>query len=366
MRILVHEFVSGGGLAGRDVARSLAREGAAMLAALVADLAAIREHDIVATADPRFPLAAPPGVEVVTLCTADVARLDRLIASADAVWLIAPEADRSLERLAARVERHGKALLGPRPAVIRLASDKAGLARRLVHHGIPHPKTCVLRNVADSVDVARGIGFPVVVKPARGAGCGGVCLARNARELRRAVDIVRQAHRRGSLLLQRYVPGSAASVSMLADGRQSVPLTVNAQSVRASRSAARGTRGAVPWRPFSYHGGRTPFEHRLAERAVEAAIATCRAVPGLRGYVGVDLVLTASDAVVIEVNPRLTTAYLGVRRAIAENVAALALAACAGTLPARPVVRHSVRFTTTGRVFCEPTRASVGPVRRSS
>ena len=42
MRILVHEFVSGGGLAGRPVPASLAREGAAMLTALVADLAAIR------------------------------------------------------------------------------------------------------------------------------------------------------------------------------------------------------------------------------------------------------------------------------------------------------------------------------------
>ena len=55
MRILVHEFVSGGGFAGRDVPASLAREGAAMRTALVSDLAAIGRHQIVTTADPRFP-----------------------------------------------------------------------------------------------------------------------------------------------------------------------------------------------------------------------------------------------------------------------------------------------------------------------
>jgi predicted ATP-grasp superfamily ATP-dependent carboligase len=322
-----------------------------MLTALVADLAAMREHDIVATADPRFPLAAPPGVEVVALHSGDGTRLDTLIASADAVWLIAPETDRCLERLAARVERHGKALLGPRAAAIRLASDKAGLAPRLARYGIRHPKTCVLRRSADCAVVARVIGYPLVVKPARGAGCGGVCLARNPQELRRAVDAVRRGHRRGSLLLQRYVPGTAASVSLLADGRRAMPLTVNAQSVRASRSPARGTRDRVPWRRFSYHGGRTPFDHPLAERAVEAAVHTCHALPGLRGYVGVDLILTKSEAVVIEVNPRLTTAYLGVRMALGENIAALALAACAGALPMRPAVRHAVRFTTAGRIF---------------
>jgi predicted ATP-grasp superfamily ATP-dependent carboligase len=74
-------------------------------------------------------------------------------------------------------------------------------------------------------------------------------------------------------------------------------------------------------------------------------------LPGLRGYVGVDVVLTRSEAVVIEVNPRLTTSYLGVRSAIEENVAALALAACAGKLPAQPTARRLIRFSATGRIL---------------
>jgi hypothetical protein len=56
------------------------------------------------------------------------------------------------------------------------------------------------------------------------------------------------------------------------------------------------------------------------------------------------------------VNPRLTTAYLGVRSAIegnvgaAGNVAAMALAACAGNLPTAPPVLKNVRFTSWGRI----------------
>ena len=102
MRILVHEFVSGGGFAGQDVPASLAREGAAMRTALVSDLAAIGGHHIVTTADPRFPLEPPPGVEVVTLPRRSATLLDLLITSADAVWLVAPETNGCLERLAAR------------------------------------------------------------------------------------------------------------------------------------------------------------------------------------------------------------------------------------------------------------------------
>jgi tyramine---L-glutamate ligase len=338
VRILVHEFVSGGGLAGRPVSASLAREGSAMLDALVADLSAIGRHQIVTTVDARFPLMPAPGAEVVTLRPGQrPAQLEALIASVDAVWLIAPETDRSLERLTARAERLGKKLLGSGSEAIRRASDKADLPRRLAVRGVRHPETRVLRAGVNCRKAADAIGYPLVVKPARGAGCCGVILARNARELRRALEDSRRAAGRGSLLLQEYVPGVAASVSLVSDGRHAVPLAVNRQSVRVSDA-------------FSYHGGRTPLAHPLASRAVDAALRTCRALPGLRGYVGVDLVLTRSEAVVIEVNPRLTTAYLGVRLALDENVAAMALASCFGALPPPPAVKRSIRFTAAGRI----------------
>jgi predicted ATP-grasp superfamily ATP-dependent carboligase len=350
MRILVHEFFSGGGLAGRDVPASLAREGSAMLAALLSDLARIRGHRIVTTRDPRFPLALPAGVDAVTLSAArkpGASYLDDLIGSADAVWLIAPETGRVLERLAARVERKGRLLLGPGSAAIRRASDKAALPRLLARHKIAHPETRVLAGARKVSTAARELGYPIVVKPARGAGSEGVWLARNARELRHAVDAVRRGDARGRLLLQRYVRGVAASVSLLADGTRAVALCTNGQRVRVSRR-------------FSYSGGTTPLGHPLAPLGVEAALRTCAALPGLRGYVGVDLVLTKSEAVVIEVNPRLTTAYLGLREAIrggrGGNVAALALAACAGRLPAPPPIRRAVRFTAAGRIMGSSVR----------
>jgi predicted ATP-grasp superfamily ATP-dependent carboligase len=344
MKILVHEFASGGGLTGREVPPTLAREGAAMLAALVSDLAACG-HEVVATRDPRFPLDVPPGVDVVEMShsgNGSGSVLDRLIDSADAVWLVAPETGGCLERLARKVEAAGKPLVGPRADTIRRASDKAALPRLLRRIGVAHPPTHTLRpgpvaRGRSPLRLARDLGFPVVVKPARGAGCEGVSLARDARTLRAAIAAARRADGRRSIVLQRYVRGVPASVSLVADGRRAVALALNSQSIR-------------PGAPFSYSGGRTPLDHRLSERAIEAALRVCQSLPGLRGYIGIDLVLARSEAIVIEVNPRLTTAYLGVRAALDANVAALALAASRGTLPQEALLRRSVRFAAGGRV----------------
>jgi len=316
MRILVHEFASGGGFAGRPVPRSLAREGRAMLTALVADLSALRCHDIVTTADRRS------------------RRFEDLLGSVDAVWLIAPETGGCLERLAETVEHSGKTLLGAGSAVIRRAADKAQLPRRLARCGVPHPLTRVVHAGDDVRAVAEETGYPLVVKPSRGAGCEGVRLVRNVRELPAGVA--------QTVVLQRYVVGVAASVSLIANGRRAVALSINAQSI-------------TPARAFAYGGGRTPLVHPLAERGVEAAIRACRAFPNLRGYVGVDLVLTDSEAVVIEVNPRLTTSYLGVRAALRGpngdgNIAAMAIEACSGTLPEPPRPRRRIDFTAGGRL----------------
>src|SRR5688572_12813156 len=320
MRIFVYEFVTGGGLAGRPVPRSLAREGLAMRSALLEDLAVLRSHSIVATSDVRFSRRTPPGIDLVSVAggihPSTGARgalsevegqasgtIDEMIAAADAVWLIAPETDRGLERLAARVERSGKILLGPGAVAVRIAADKSRLPRRLARLGIGHPETSVLAPGVNARIAARRIGYPVVVKPARGAGCRGVRLARHARELGMAIDAAHQAngtglgHRSsksegGSLVMQRYVRGQAASVSLLADGRRAVPLAVNAQRVNAGVALA-------------YRGGSTPIDHPLAAAAADAATRTCAAIPGLRGFIGVDLVLSDAGPVVIEVNPRL-------------------------------------------------------------
>src|SRR5256885_153379 len=148
-----------------------------------------------------------------------------------------------------------------------------GLARRSVPASLAREGAAMLIALIAEI-AARELGYPVVVKPARGAGCEGVSLASDARELRHAVAMARQTNGRGRLVLQRYVRGVAASVSLLADGRRAVALTTNAQSMRSLAGS--------PSRPFAYRGGATPLDHPLARQAGEQAVRACEAIRDLR------------------------------------------------------------------------------------
>src|SRR5262249_45038295 len=80
-----------------------------------------------------------------------------------------------------------------------------------------------------------------------------------------------------------------------------------------------------------YRGGRLPLLPEFARRAEAIARQALAGIPGLCGYIGVDLVLGDDGRDwAIEINPRLTTSYLGLRVLAKTNLAAAILHIAAG------------------------------------
>ena len=156
------------------------------------------------------------------------------------------------------------------------------------------------------------IGYPVVLKPVDGVGCAGLSLVSKKEELKAAVERVRNETQETYFLIQEYLDGDHASVSLLSNDEKVAALALNAQHIKLGS----------PDEGSNYEGGHTPFEHPLEPLAVDEAVKAVETVKGLKGYVGVDLVLTGEKPVVVEVNPRLTTSYLGLREILNINIGA--------------------------------------------
>ncbi len=337
MKIVVHESITAGGLSGSPVAGALLAEGRMMLEALLADLLPLEAHQLSVQIDRRYLplLPAHPGLQVIDSGNNYYQCLAQMVEEADAAFLIAPETGGLLESITGIVEACGKLVLGSSTAGIKAAGDKTLTYRLLKASGIPTPRTLRLRPTDGPASVGQELGYPVVVKPIDGVGCHSVFIARRQSELERTIAAARREAQNATLLAQAYIDGVHVSVSLLTDGSRSLPLTLNLQEI-SGRSRLR------------YHGGSVPFDHPLRALAFRRAEEVVRAIPGLRGYVGIDLVLTDHDAVVIEVNPRITTSYVGIRKVLRQNPAALILDAMAGKLPDPAAIQivGSAQFTT--------------------
>ena len=329
VRVHVFEFICGGGLASLPLPASMAREGDLMQAALIADLLEMPGVDVSFARDER--LAIPNG----PLCAARVCwrspheppseALAREIAGSDAVWPIAPETDGELERVARCVLAADRVLLGPDPEAIALAGSKRATAQRLAERDLD------VVPCFDPGSAWPAIEGPWIVKPDDGAGGVDARVFRSRDEAAAAADV----HQ--GLIAQPWIEGEAMSLSVVAAPDRVVVLSVNRQRLRPSCAAVYLEAIEVNCEPVG-----APLSS-LAERVAAA-------IPGLRGYFGIDFVRTSTGPVVIEVNPRLTTSYAGLRAALGVNVAEWVVAgATGGSLsPAPDHQGRAVRLTLNG------------------
>lgn len=326
MRIVVYEHYSRPGARDAGAHRLLFRAGRAMREAVSRDLATL------------------PGTRLVPLPAGEAGQagrmLDRALQRADAALVIGPEDGGLLERLAAAPARAGVLSLGPGPVAVRTGADKIATARVLRSAGVPFP-----------ADRPRWQGDPVVFKPRRGCGAEGVVVVRRRADRIRAARIAARAARGDGVVTQAFVPGIPLSASFLVraggDGGRSGDLLCLGLGRQRLRGRFR----------LAYAGGEIPgtipraAARRVEEVARAAVAALARTAPDLRGFVGVDLVLGPRGPVVIEINPRLTSSYLGLSRMAGGRIARFMIAAARGErLPERLRTSGHWRFLASGSV----------------
>jgi predicted ATP-grasp superfamily ATP-dependent carboligase len=312
----------------------LLREGAAMLEALAEDFLSIPGNEVIVLRDERLAAWRPAGctIEGVGSAEDEIAAMERCAAQCDGAVLIAPELEGSLLDRCRRAAAAGARLWSPGAPLVALASDKHRTARHLAANGIRTPEGEL---VHPNSDLPAKFAYPFVLKPCDGAGSVGIRLVRNGDGLASISELSR------TIRQESFCPGLPASVALLAGARGVTCLPACGQ--RLSDDGR-----------FRYLGGWTPLPPTLAARAEHLARQTAAALPEACGYLGIDLVLgpegPESD-VVIEVNPRLTTSYLGLRQRTTDNLAAAMRDAAEG----RPV---ELSFDDRSVEFAAETRQS--------
>jgi predicted ATP-grasp superfamily ATP-dependent carboligase len=345
LRLIVYEHISGGGCIGQPIRPSVLSEGFGMLRTIVSDFKKAG-HEVTVLVDARLAKLEPPIIAdcIIPVCYPQEHKklLRETAKTNDAIYVIAPETGDTLHSLVKLAERTGKVSLNCESRAIQKVSDKTVLYETLKKNGLPTPKTIVLK-IADDLSefkraIKRALSYPVVVKPADGVSCGGLSIVNEDAQVRKSIAKIKAESKEKRFIIQEFVEGEAASVILLSARGKALGISLNKQTIKI----------ASPEAVSSYEGGIVPFDHKLKQEAFAVTEKTVESFSGLTGYVGVDLVLTKNKPFVIDVNPRLTTSYIGLCKVADFNIAQASVdCVLKGELPAKPESRGYVYFSKT-------------------
>ena len=151
----------------------------------------------------------------------------------------------------------------------------------------------------------------LIIKPLVGVDCEDIVIIEKIEDLTLDLDKIFKPGSR--VIVQEFVDGTDISISLISDGEKAIPLSLNEQFV--SLKDDKGT----------YIGGKLPFESKYADEAFEIATKAVEAIDGLKGFVGVDLIINADEkdiysVYLLEINSRFTTPYIGLKQVASINI----------------------------------------------
>jgi tyramine---L-glutamate ligase len=323
MRIFVSEHLSSGACPEIPLEHSLMREGFAMVAALIEDFESLPNVAVSTTIDARFAhdsVRVSGDIRLVATAEQEHLCFDELAREADAVLIIAPETDRLLEQRVRQVlERHPSVRsLNCDGEAIALCGDKRKLPEQLEPGGL----SAIPSATPDFAATGKlPFEFPIVIKPRFGAGCEktyGIESAVRWSRFRQSFLSRNPSAEAQSWIVQPLIRGVALSSAALfrEDGLLLAALPPGRQNIERRGASLYYRGGTIPWQSSDFES--------VARQSEAVFRALAERLPGLNGYVGIDWIWNEEDRRLhlVEINPRLTTAYLGYRRLFGNQIAA--------------------------------------------
>ena len=220
---------------------------------------------------------------------------------------IADETEGHLYNITKILEKNNVKIYCPDSNSVKICSDKF-LTYNNLKNKIKQPKTFKIKiNTEWKTNILKifnEIKSKIIIKPVKGVDCDNVKIISTKEDIQK----LNKQDYTDEILIQEYITGESCSVSLLSDGKNALPLSLNKQNINTDNY------------DNSYNGGMLPYNHKLKKEAFKIAKNAIENIKGLKGFVGVDLIIN-DEITFIEINSRFTTPYIGLKEIIDFNIA---------------------------------------------
>lgn len=203
--------------------------------------------------------------------------------------------------LAEGLQQNGIKVLGTSPEAIAQAEDRKQFDALLEELGILRPKGRAVRSLAEAGEVAREVGYPVLVRPSFVLGGRAMEIVFSEEHLQRFYQEAEDANPGQPVLVDKYLLGKETEVDVISDGHDTLVPGIMEHIERAGVHS--GDSMAV-YPPVA-------LSVDVQAQMVTSACKIARAL-GVKGLMNIQFVIQDEKAYVLEVNPRAsrTVPYL--------------------------------------------------------
>ncbi len=204
--------------------------------------------------------------------------------------------------LAGVFHENGVRILGTQFEGIDIAEDRDRFERMLRELGIPKPPGRGVTSVQEGAETARGIGYPVLVRPSYVLGGRAMEIVYSEEELLSYMHLATDVSPRHPILVDKYVVGTELEVDLICDGEEVLIPGIMEHIERAGVHSGDSMAVCPP----------VNLGDEVQQTVVEYSSRLARALD-VRGLMNIQFVLDADEAIyVLEVNPRAsrTVPYL--------------------------------------------------------
>lgn len=325
--VFIFEFISGGGFNKVDIPSSLFCEGFGMLRSLIADFKAM-DFFISTLLDSRiYFLSNLLQADIINKVDARDNYINIFrnnVRKCKYIFLIAPESSNILYMLTEIAKKNKKTILSVDLEGIKLGTSKIKTYCFFKKNKVNTPKTYAIPLKNKNLDLEfviqkfKELKHPIIIKPNDGVGAESIYFFERERQIRDFfLNLDDNFEYNKTYILQEFIDGRDLSVSLVGNSSNSnsqlikpLFLSVNSQDVEITNLKVKS----------EYFGGYTPVEDQNEIVNDLSKILNRIDLSKFSGYFGIDFIQKKIKTIhLLEINPRLTTSYIGLRNVININ-----------------------------------------------